>query len=109
MSFGKELREQIHQQTKKPDARAAQEIAEVLGIVARAAIDGIIDDMRVMIKHSYWKQLDGYVLALSKVLAHDLAWDCTCKAFEQEKATPPPKYQTLLGRFQKNPIPKAEK
>ena len=102
MSFGKELRQQLEQQTKPAnEQRAAREIAEVLGIVARGAADAVIDDMVAMIAHAYWKQLDGYVLALSKIMAHDLAWECVLKAFERQKATPPPKYQSLLAKLSK--------
>lgn len=95
MSTSKELREQISRPTKnKIDSSA---ISDMLGFVGTMAVDFIKNDIKLLIQKDMRKELDGYVLALSRIVKHNIALDCVKIAYESCIEPVPKKYLRLLG------------
>jgi hypothetical protein len=61
-----------------------------------------------MLQKSMHEQLDGYVLALSRCMEHDLAWHCISQAFEQHKQPIADKYYTRFNRTREKQPNQAE-
>lgn len=75
----------------KIDSRA-KTVAEILGFVSRSAKDSIIADICNMIHKQMEKELDGYLLAIFRVTANDLAKECISEAYLKNNISIPQKY-----------------
>ncbi len=96
MSIGRDLEKQF-QETHSEDAKRAG-ISELLGITAKNMGDTIIDDLATMIKKGFREALEGYVLCLSRIIKHSIAWKCIGEAFGKTGEKIPQKYYELFGQ-----------
>jgi hypothetical protein len=98
-SVSKQLRERFRNQGQNPQSPEASEAAaEMLGFVSRMAVEAILADISKMLASAKMRELDGYIFALSRIMKHDLAWDCIKKSFEEKKMTIPAKYFEQFGQ-----------
>lgn len=111
MSFGRNLQASIQQQKTeranvekdetgfpKPDRKEQKDsIATMLGLMGSIAIESIMADLKRMIEKSMHKEIDGYVLALSRIMRHDLAWQCIVQSFSESNEPIPSQYYSEFG------------
>ena len=95
MSIGRDLEKQF-QETHSEDTASA--ISELLGITAKNMGNIIIDDLASMIQRGFHEALEGYVLCLSRIIKHSLAWKCIGEAFGKTGEKIPTKYYKLFGQ-----------
>ena len=93
MSVGRDLEKQFND--PKVDHNT---IAAMLGIEASNMVEVIIADIAKMIEQDYRKPLEGYVLCLSRIMKHTIAWNCITEAFSQKNEKVPSKYYELFGQ-----------
>ena len=72
--------------------------AEMLGITSAGMSEAIISDIVGMIDKGYRRNLEGYILCLSRIVKHDMAWDCITVAFAKQKESVPAKYYQLFNK-----------
>lgn len=96
MSISKNLGQQLASDNKN-DPQQKQKITEMLGFMSVLAYEGIKEDIRSFLKEGYQKELDGYVLALSRMMKHKDAWDCIYNAFKETSNHLPNRYYKLFG------------
>lgn len=94
MSFNKQLRDQFQEKTL-PTVQAA-EVSSMLGFIGSMAIDSIINDVKIMIEKDRRPEIDGYVLALSRIVKHDLALNAIQSAYKDKGEQIPKKYLDLF-------------
>lgn len=100
-SFSKNLREQF-QNTSAPDKDktketiAANEVSQMLGFIGSMAVDVVFSDLKQMIEKNKRTEIDGYVLALSRIMKHDIAFECIEHAFREKGEPMPKKYRSLF-------------
>lgn len=95
----KQLRDKNLDQPLKTEYIATT-ITQMLGFVGQMAVNGIQSDIELMIEKNKWRELDGYIFALSKIMKHDLAWACIEKSFANKKISVPPKYKPYFSNTQ---------
>ncbi len=103
MAAGKELRE-FAQQTSKVNNQS-QAAIRMLGITAANMQETIIADIAAMISQGHRDALEGYILCLSRIVSHKIAWRCITEAFSQKNEAVPKKYFELFGQEYTNPPP----
>lgn len=99
MSISKDLREQLSTESKSkitPDKK--QKVTEMLGFMSVIAYEGVKEDIKALLKEDYRKELEGYILALSRIMKHKDAWDCIQSAFKESNDHIPKKYYRLFGQ-----------
>lgn len=99
MSFGRNI---IAQSIGAPDGANpesidAGSILEHLGVIGSNAAGQIISDIELMIERKLETQLDGYVLAISRVLKSTNAAHCIETAYKSKNMSVPDKYTSHLG------------
>lgn len=72
-------------------------VANMIGLTLRGAADAVVSDIGMLIEASKWDAVDGYVLALSRILSHERAYEMISKAFTQKGHKLPSKYSAILG------------
>ncbi len=108
--YGHQLRKQVANSQKPDPQKVSEQITQMLGFVANQYTDIIIHDLFLLIDkgQSRREELDGYVKALCRCMAHDLAWHCISDAFHNSNQTIPDQYYSLFNRERKddkNPPP----
>ena len=104
MSVGKELREFAQEPSEKqPSTPTHAAVSRMLGITAANMQETIIADICGMIDEGYRPPLEGYILCLSRIVSHNVAWRCITEAFSNKKESVPKKYYDLFGQEQKTP------
>jgi hypothetical protein len=78
--------------------------ANLLGIQAIRMGDTIIEDICSMVSKKQYNSLEGYVLCLSRIMAHKVAWECIMVAFEKSKTSIPPHYYKLFQQSISTPV-----
>lgn len=96
MSIGRDLEKQF-QETRSKDTTSVA-IAELIGITAKNMGDTIIDDISTMIQKGFREALEGYILCLSRIIKHSIAWKCIGEAFGKTGEKIPQKYYELFGQ-----------
>jgi len=103
-SFGKQLREDLAQESKpSPEKVDTATISQALGILGSAMTEIIASDIGQMIERDMRKEIDGYVLALSRIMRHDLGWKCIQNAFASKQETVPAKYKSQFNDMTTKP------
>ena len=103
--LGRQFQQQNQTQKSEPNAGLTQppadskSVATMLGLMGSMATEMIISDLGTMIDKKMQAQLDGYVLALSRIMRHDIAWQCVVKAFSDKKMSIPEKYGPQFGNL----------
>jgi len=88
-----------------PEIRA--DISEILGLTAQEMMkDTVISDIGAMIERGYQSALEGYVLCLSRIIAHDTAWEYIVEAFRSQSEVIPVKYYKQFGKKPEDLPPK---
>ena len=101
MKPGQELAQQFAQENKqKPDnvQKQTSALSELLGITAMNMVNTITDDIANMIQTGYTKEIEGYILCLSRIMKHDTAWECIQDGFKRTNEKIPQKYYALFGK-----------
>lgn len=93
----RELQQQFNSDIKNPPIDASV-FSEMLGITFNNQVETIIDDISSMIKSDYRKALDGYILCLSRIIKHNIAWTCIERGFSQENEKIPSKYYVKFNQ-----------
>jgi len=75
-----------------PVTSQQQTVVNMLGLMGSIAADTIISDIQRMLDKNLNSQLDGYIFALSRIMRHDLAWQCISEAFRGKNKLVPDKY-----------------
>jgi hypothetical protein len=96
MFVGREIEEQI-QENPKEDVNPASAI----GLVLSNYHSTILNDLRTMLKKQQTNSLEGYILCLSRVLNHKLAWHLIDQAYRTVNAPIPRRYYALFGQVEK--------
>lgn len=96
MSIGRDLEKQFQETHSKEDTASA--ISGLLGITAENMGNTIIDDIASMIRKGYRDALEGYILCLSRIIRHSVAWKCIGEAFGKTGEKIPQKYYELFGQ-----------
>lgn len=96
MSGPKELRERF---SKPKDTSLHPTVADLIGIVSSDMREIVITDIEGMIDKNYRTALEGYILCLSRIIKHDLAWEYITKAFANKNEKVPSKYSSLFGKL----------
>lgn len=94
-SFSKQLREDLDQEQKKIPSQ--ESIAQMLGFLGSTVTEIIQSDIGKMIDRGMRKEIDGYILSLSRIMRHDLAWKCILSAFSVKNESVPTKYYTQFN------------
>lgn len=94
MSISQDLIKQFHTAKNTPD----NSVSQMLGFIASSALEGIVSDINNMLNNELFTELDGYVLALSRIVKHEIAWVCIKQAFEQSHQHLPKRYYSLFGQ-----------
>lgn len=76
---------------EKP-ASGKQTVATMLGLMGSIAVETIMTDISGMIDKNMFKELDGYIFALSRIMRHDMAWQCIVHSFAEKNEPIPAKY-----------------
>lgn len=111
MPLGRDLQQQImseradvkkdeHGFPEPSNEEQKETVANMLGLMGSNAVESIMSDIEKMIDRNLRSELDGYVLALSRIMRHDLAWQCIVNIFG-DKNLPIPHY--YFGQFGKTP------
>ena len=69
----------------------------MIGLMGDIAIEGVTKDMQQMISDGLRLPLDGYILALSRLMKHDTAWKCLVEAFSSKGESIPKRFYPLFG------------
>lgn len=93
-SFSKQLREQVS--TKHKETIPANEVSQMLGFIGSMAVDVVFNDLKQMIEKNKRAEIDGYVLALSRIMKHEIALECVEHAFREKGEPLPKKYNSLF-------------
>lgn len=80
-----------------PDEEKNRTILGMLG-VEQYMVGTISRDLKQLIKKDNRVAIDGYVLAMSRIMKHAAAWDCLVKAFTESGETVPQKFQSMFGK-----------
>lgn len=72
--------------------------AALLGINSLGMVETIIADISELLSRNEWKSLNGYVLALSRIISHEVAWKCITESFRQSKESVPKKFYEVFSR-----------
>lgn len=83
------MQQQLSETVKQPgdaplemnDDNQKDAIANMLGLMGANAVESIMSDITKMLDRNMRDTLDGYVLALSRIIRHDLAWKCIVHSF----------------------------
>jgi hypothetical protein len=70
----------------------------MLGLMGDIAIEGVTKDMQRMIDDGLRTELNGYILALSRLMKHDTAWKCLIEAFSAKSESIPKRFYVLFGK-----------
>lgn len=62
------------------------------------AVEGVTLDLQKMIDEGLRIQLDGYVLALSRLMKHKTAWKCLVESFSSRNESIPKRFYKLFGQ-----------
>ena len=92
--FVKQFNQEDEQSTNEPISK--ETFASLLGIQAIRMGDSIVSDISSMVEKKQYYSLEGYVLCLSRIMAHKVAWECIMLAFEKMKTEIPPHYNKLF-------------
>ncbi|RMD67065.1 hypothetical protein D6833_00700 [Candidatus Parcubacteria bacterium] len=91
--FLKNLRDRFLRTQATHDTREQADIvSEMLGFVGRLGAESVVSDIRSMLRKGYTKELDGYVLAISRIMKHELALACIRRAFNDVGLRVPDRY-----------------
>jgi len=103
--FIKQLREDISSEQPKPVPEKVDTatISQALGILGSTMTEIITSDIGQMIERDMRKEIDGYVLALSRIMRHDLGWKCVQNAFASKQETVPSKYKPQFNDMTAKP------
>lgn len=92
-----ELRERFLKSERSTQPTSAV-VGEMLGFIGRMAVETITADLSTLLSKGKHTEIDGYVFALSRIVAHDLAWGCISQAFASQNLTVPTRYAYLFGK-----------
>lgn len=87
--FGRQLETEI---------KESESINALLNFIGNEAQKMITEDICDMIEKNMYRQLDGYVLSLSRIMKHETAWNCIIKAFANKNEPIPPCYYQQFGK-----------
>jgi len=73
-------------------------LANIIGLMGSMTIEVILSDINKMLESNKRENLDGYIFALSRLLRHDLAWQCIVEAFSDHNEPVPFKYYPQFGK-----------
>lgn len=73
-------------------------VASMLGLMGSIAVETIMSDIGRMLDKKLFTELDGYVLALSRIMRHDMAWQCIIHVFADKNEPVPAKYYSQFGQ-----------
>lgn len=111
MSTPRELRDRftndgipVDRQQEIPKEQSSV-ICGLIGMVAEDMGEIIISDIEGMIDKEYRAALEGYVLCLSRILDHNVAWKHICNAFKNKNEKVPGKYFAQFGKKEEEPTP----
>jgi len=96
-SYGRQIREQTASQEFN-HKKVSEHLTRVLGFVANQHKDAIIHDINKLIGQGLSKELNGFVLALSHCMEHDLAWHCLSEAYRFYLKPIPDKYYRIFNK-----------
>ncbi len=77
--------------------------AASLGILLSITEETVTSDIRQMISKGQNHSLEGYIFCLSRIINHNFAWNCICKAFTAENAPISRAYYRLFGQELQQP------
>ncbi len=73
---------------------------KVMEVIQGAALGriqtAIVDDIGAMIDKNQRYSIDGYILCLSRMISHEIAWSGVQEAYQAKNQTVPPKYAKLF-------------
>lgn len=79
-------------------------IKKSLGIIAFEMVDTIRSDIENVLKNETNENkeltrymMNGYVLALSRILEKDVAWQCICSSYKKMNVEIPEEYYNVFG------------
>jgi len=99
MSAGKDLLKQFAQENTSANLNKQSNIlSELLGITAINMVNTITSDISTMIDKGLTKELKGYILCLSRIMKHDIAWEYIQDSFKNCNEKIPQKYYELFGQ-----------
>ncbi len=73
-------------------------LANIIGLMGSITIEVILSDINKMLEANKRENLDGYIFGLSRLLRHDLAWQCIVDAFADRNEPVPSKYYPQFGK-----------
>ena len=106
--FGRELQHSLKSEQavdkdpngfSKPTSKEKKDaVASMLGLMGSIAVETIMSDISRMLDKKLFTELDGYVLALSRIMRHDMAWQCIIHVFTDKNEPIPTKYYSEFGQ-----------
>lgn len=97
MSFGRDMQKQSQDASKD-----ASKVAAILGFIGSSAAEMVTKDIEKLLDRNMLKELDGYVLAISKIMKHEIGWQCIVEAFAQKGKSIPQDYFKQFNMEQKD-------
>ena len=97
MNFSRDIYKNNTEPVAPKETVAATNISLMLGYIASMGVSSIIDDLDKMIKQNKRQEVDGYILALSRIMKHSIAFDCIQKAFTKNNEVVPGKYKNIFS------------
>ena len=98
MSESQEQKAQSQNKDVPNDVPNDAPVADMISLMGDIAIEGVTKDMQKMIDGGFRMSLDGYVLALSRLMKHDTAWKCLVEAFSSKGESIPKRFYPMFGR-----------
>ena len=100
-SYGRQMREQISATQDFDHKKVSEHVANSLGFIATQHKDAIIHDINQLVQKDRLRELDGYILALSRCMEHDLAWHCLSEVYQLCLRPIPDKYYLIFNKKRK--------
>lgn len=89
----------------KPTPKVQKDtVASMLGLMGSIAVETIMSDIGQMLDKKMYHELDGYILALSRIMRHDMAWQCIVHVFADKNEPVPAKYYPQFGQNQSSQV-----
>ena len=98
-----------------PSLKNSDQLKEMVGIVAYEITKNVTEDLISILQrlggnneNAVLASMDGYVLALSRILEKPIAWKCISEAFRQMNISIPEKYYVVFNIEIEQKKPKVE-
>jgi len=97
LKIGREL-QKTAQETNQKSSVKSEDVVAMIGLMGAFAMETVVTDLSRMIDKNLRKEVDGYVLALSRIMRRDFAWECIKNVFKSKNEPIPAEYYGHFGQ-----------